>query len=285
MSNYLAVATVTETLRYMLQTEVNKAVSGAIVEAHRPEATPIAGKDAAAINIYLYQVLPNAAWRNQPYEARTQAGGTRSKDDTVARQRLVPINLHYLFSFYGNEKELEPQRLLGVALTTLEANSRLDPATIRSQRESYAYLRRPDVKPDEDSFLDEQVRRIQGVTLTALALNLEELSKLWSVFFQVPYALSVAYEASVVLLDVGSAVKPPLVRHEPQIGTVMGEPDTWEKGIAEQTARLEAEGKAKDEKRKAEEAKAAAANGEPEPDKPLPPDAPPPGRTGRKAKP
>ena len=32
-------------------------------------------------------------------------------------------------------------------------------------------------------------------------MNLEELSKLWSVFFQTPYALSIAYQASVVLIE------------------------------------------------------------------------------------
>jgi hypothetical protein len=32
-------------------------------------------------------------------------------------------------------------------------------------------------------------------------LSLEDLSKLWSIFFQIPYFLSVAYEASVVLIE------------------------------------------------------------------------------------
>ena len=36
---------------------------------------------------------------------------------------------------------------------------------------------------------------------TQSPLSLEELSKLWSVFFQAPYALSVAYQATVVLID------------------------------------------------------------------------------------
>ena len=36
---------------------------------------------------------------------------------------------------------------------------------------------------------------------TPISLNLEELSKLWSVFFQIPYTLSIAYMASVVLIE------------------------------------------------------------------------------------
>jgi hypothetical protein len=39
------------------------------------------------------------------------------------------------------------------------------------------------------------------VRLTPTTLSLEELSKLWSVFFQTPYALSVAYHAAVVAVE------------------------------------------------------------------------------------
>src|SRR6185437_14624534 len=42
------------------------------------------------------------------------------------------------------------------------------------------------------------------------ALSLEEMSKLWSVFYQIPYVLSVAYQAGVVLLDRDVAVRAPL---------------------------------------------------------------------------
>jgi hypothetical protein len=41
-----------------------------------------------------------------------------------------------------------------------------------------------------------------------LPLNLEELSKLWSVFFQTPHALSMVYSASVVLIETDAAVSP-----------------------------------------------------------------------------
>jgi hypothetical protein len=39
------------------------------------------------------------------------------------------------------------------------------------------------------------------VRFTPVALNLEELSNLWSVLFQVPYTLSVAYMGTVVLIE------------------------------------------------------------------------------------
>jgi hypothetical protein len=41
----------------------------------------------------------------------------------------------------------------------------------------------------------------ERVRVTLLPLSLEELSKLWSVFYQIPYALTLAYQASVVLMQ------------------------------------------------------------------------------------
>ena len=43
--------------------------------------------------------------------------------------------------------------------------------------------------------------QVESVKFTPLTLNLEELSKVWSVFFQIPYTLSVTYQASVVLIE------------------------------------------------------------------------------------
>ncbi len=49
-----------------------------------------------------------------------------------------------------------------------------------------------------NSKLDESVHSIK---LTLASVSLDELSKLWSIFFQTPYALSVAYQATVVLIE------------------------------------------------------------------------------------
>jgi len=56
----------------------------------------------------------------------------------------------------------------------------------------------------EQSDLADQV---ESVRLSPLSLNLEEMSKLWSVFFQTPYALSVVYQASVVLIQSEAATQ------------------------------------------------------------------------------
>jgi hypothetical protein len=69
MSNYLAIATVTATLARFLQSAIQLDLPGAKVTTVRPEAT--GGKTPElGMNIYLYQVTPNPAWRN--YDLRTR---------------------------------------------------------------------------------------------------------------------------------------------------------------------------------------------------------------------
>src|SRR5690606_36076631 len=51
---------------------------------------------------------------------------------------------------------------------------------------------------------------IDLIRITPQSLSLEELSKLWSVFFQTPYRISASYEASVVLIDGESEPQPSL---------------------------------------------------------------------------
>ncbi len=121
----------------------------------------------------------------------------------------MPLNLSYLFSFYGNEQDLEPQRLLGSVVGALHAQPTLSPEAIRRTVQGNGHLRRPDLDPQ--SYLDFQVERIERVKLTPINFSLEELSKLWSVFFQVPYALSVAYEAAAVLIEPGAPRRPGIV--------------------------------------------------------------------------
>ena len=50
----------------------------------------------------------------------------------------------------------------------------------------------------------------EKVRFTPLNLDLDALSNLWSAFFQAPYLLSVAYEASVVLLSPDENAQPSL---------------------------------------------------------------------------
>ncbi|BAY09379.1 DUF4255 domain-containing protein [Calothrix sp. NIES-2098] len=184
MSNFLAIATVTATLSQLLQSSVGVDVPGATVTTLRPDGLG-SGTPAPKVNLYLYQVTPNAALRNVDTP-------TRRADGTLIQRPQVALDLHYLLSFYGDETQLEPQRLLGSAASILHARPLLTRSMIRETISSttFNYL--------AGSNLAEEVELVK---FSPIGLNLEELSKIWSVFFQTPYALSVAYQGSVVLIE------------------------------------------------------------------------------------
>lgn len=197
MSNYLAIATVTAALRDILQDAALAAVPGADVTIKRPENISGDGQDKAAINLFLYQVVPNSTWSNADLPTRTSNG-------LLVRRPMVALDLHYLLSFHGSELELEPQRLLGNAVIALHAQPQLEPDAIQNTINNRSYLAQSDLST-----------QIERVRFSPLNLTLEELSKLWSVFFQIPYTLSIAYQASAVLIEAQEdvqALKPVLKR-------------------------------------------------------------------------
>lgn len=183
MSNFLAISTVTATLQRTLQANIQMDVDGARVTTVRPSdignGTPETG-----VNIFLYQVISNPALTN------IDATPLRSKGNPTKRQ--AALDLYYMLSFYGNDNELAPQRLLGSAIRTLNDVRVIPYDMIRDTCEdtTFTFL--------QDSDLADQIQRI---TLMPLDLNLEDLSKTWTVFFQTPYVLSVAYKALVVLIE------------------------------------------------------------------------------------
>jgi len=194
MSNHLAIATVTATLRQMLASTADECVPGAAVTTMRPDA-PGNGTVDPRVNLYLYQVTPNAAWRNSDLP-------TRNTDGHLTQRARAALDLHYLVTFYGNEVELEPQRLLGGVARTLHARPMLERTRIRDTVSN----------PTFASFLggSDLAEDVELVKFTPLALNLEELAKLWSVFFQTQYALSVAYLGTVVLIETDHEFHAPL---------------------------------------------------------------------------
>ncbi|MFN2467001.1 MAG: Pvc16 family protein [Gaiellaceae bacterium] len=199
MSNSLAIATTTVVLGDIVQSGLG-AVTGAMVTNVRPDEKDN-GAPSLEANVFLYQVTPNAALRNADLPTRTANGDLR-------RRPQLGLDLHYLVSFYGDEAILEPQRLLGGAVSALHARPVVTGSAIQAIIDASTGADLTDPRRylgDTDLF--EQVER---VSFTPLALNLEELSKLWSTLFGVPYVLSVVYEASVVLVEAQVAPKPAL---------------------------------------------------------------------------
>ncbi len=182
MSNFLAIATATETLKRLLLRAV-AVVPGANVTTERPDRPGPAGP---YVNLFLFQVTPNTALRNVDVPTRRPGG------DLVQRP-AVALDLHYLLSFHGNHVDLEPHRLLGGVARTLHARP------VLTRQDILAVTEGPDAHPLlVNSDLAEAVELVK---FSPTALSLEELSRLWSVFPQTPYTLSMTYQGSVVQIE------------------------------------------------------------------------------------
>ncbi len=199
MSNALAIATTTVVLADTVQSGLG-AVSGAKVTTVRPDEKEN-GAPAPEANVFLYQVTPNVALRNADLPTRTTNGNLR-------RRPQVALDLHYLVSFYGDDTTLEPQRLAGGVVSALHAR----PQVTRTAIEAIVAAAGGADAADPRAYLGETdlAEQVEHVTFTPLPLNLEELSRMWATLFRVPYVLSVAYQASVILIEAPLTAAPAL---------------------------------------------------------------------------
>lgn len=207
MSNFLAVATVSAALQRLLTPVVSAAVGGAEVWVDRSDVK----RQKSGVNIYMYRSSIDPVWRNEELPAR--------RDDGTLRVRpRIATSLHYLLTFHGKDNEMVPQRLMGATLATLHTRpiittQLIDDVTSEAGQPQgmHKFLALNDLVDAE-----EQVR------VSPDPMSLDELSKLWSVFFQSPYQLSATYRASAVLLEEtleSTLPAPPVLR--PQL-TVRG---------------------------------------------------------------
>jgi hypothetical protein len=183
MSNHLAVATVTAALKQTVQDALDADVPGAKAQVGRPEGN--VDHDAApVVNVFLYQATPNANGRNAFLPSHD--GGGRRRGPSVAA-----LDLHYILSFYGSASGYAPELLLGCVVRALESKPLITAATIqKAVEQSNGVLSKSDLH-----------RSLESIRATPITLSLDEMSKLWSVLFQIPYVLSVAYRLSPLFIE------------------------------------------------------------------------------------
>lgn len=183
MSNHLAIATVTATLGDLVHKAAEKALSSTVaLHFGRPTAAST-GATERKVHVYLYQVTPNAALRNNDLPTRNSEGG-------LTRRPQAALDLHYLLSFFGDDRTLEPDRMLGAVARDLHARP-----VLSAQAISDAIASRAELTGSDLAAAFEQVKFVPA------QLSLDEMSKLWSVMVQTPHVLSVAYQGTVVQID------------------------------------------------------------------------------------
>lgn len=184
MSNALAIAAVTATLRNLLEAGINgDTVLGFVrTTASPPDKARGNGDNDNQLNLFLYQTTLNAGWRNMDMPRQIKAG--------EVGQPPLPLNLHYMITAYARDNDdVLSHRILGRAMSVLHDHPLLGAGEIRAAL--------------ADADLHNQVERIR---ITPEPLSLEELSKLWTTF-QTQYRISAVYEATVVLIESQRAVR------------------------------------------------------------------------------
>jgi hypothetical protein len=194
MSTARAIAVVTNTLNRMLM-RVQMPLPGdppKDPELDQTAVTNLAPDKARSqqsgnqLNIYLYQVKPNANLRNQDMPGLVRSGETAYPP--------LAIDLYYLLTAWGaGDDDQLAHRALGWAMSLLHDQALLAPSELQAAP-----------IPQNDLY-----RQIERVRITPFPLSVEDISKLWTAF-ATNYRLSVAYQVSVLLLDSSRGMKAPL---------------------------------------------------------------------------
>ncbi|NQZ12327.1 MAG: DUF4255 domain-containing protein [Algicola sp.] len=186
MSNYLAIATTTAIFAQKINESLNRVanISAAPnVVTKRPDKPD---SQMVGAYVYLYKVEHNHNLRNNDL-------ATRATDGTLIKQPQVALDLDYHVTFYGRESTLEAQRLMGAVITDLHAN----PTITRVEIENFLEAQ------GEQSYLAESnlYEQRAAINIMPVQLSVEDISKMWSVFFQMPHEQSLNYRISVILME------------------------------------------------------------------------------------
>ena len=190
MSNYLGIAVITAAIQEIVQAAVHEVMPGAIVRVGPPRLVPAGEKE---VNIYLYRLSPNAYHRNNELPMRSGSGA-------LSRRPELAVDLHYVISFVGDQ-HLEAEVMLGKVASVLHAwpvHGFDELAKVVRAGAAFPFL--------EQAFA---VPHGEKVTLTPEYLSLDELSKLWTVFFQITHRTSLQYVVSPVLIYADMDPDPP----------------------------------------------------------------------------
>ncbi|MGH9866940.1 MAG: DUF4255 domain-containing protein [Candidatus Polarisedimenticolia bacterium] len=220
MSSALAIASVTAVMKDLLNNglidhNVASTVGNVSVTALAPDRVDEiqANNQSSHLNLFLYQVTPNTAWRNVALPSRDTRG------DRVSNPPLA-LDLHYLLTAYG-AFDLHAEILLGYGMQLLHETPVLTRNAIRTALAPPPVVGGGGGLPVELQSLatSELADQVEMVKISPETLNTEEISRLWTAL-QAHYRPTAAYQVTVVLIESKHATKTPLPVRERMIYTV-----------------------------------------------------------------
>jgi len=202
MSGPYAVAAVTKMLCTVIQralgshSELQTLGNVDPVGALPPNRIKVDSSEPNRLNLFLFQVSPNSAWRNEVLATRDTRG------DRVANTPLA-IDLHYLLTAYGTD-DFSADFLLGIGMQALHETPGLGRDAIRNLLQGAAIP-----KPFDKLTAGDLAEQFEQIKISPQYLSMEEMSKIWTAL-QANYRSSMAYHVSVVLIESKKPQRVPL---------------------------------------------------------------------------
>ena len=202
MSSPLAIAAVTAVLKSFLENSLISHDLAAVlggnvtVSAEPPDRIKSDTGVPDRINLFLFQVTENQAWRNLAQPARNGNG------DRIANQPLA-LDLSYLLTAYG-AGDFHAEALLGHAMFALHEMPVLTRQAIREAIPAPP----PATLPNRLTSAD-LAGQIEQIRITPQTMSVEEIAKIWSAL-HTQYRPTAVYKVSVVLIESRKSGRPAL---------------------------------------------------------------------------
>jgi hypothetical protein len=146
------------------------------------------------LNLFLYQITPNAGWRNVGLPSRNGQG------ERISNPPLA-LDLHYLLTAYGAE-EMHAEILLGYGMQLLHETPVLTRDAIRTALRAPTVVEAGGDLPAamRNLFTSELAEQVEMIKIAPQSLSTEEISRMWAAF-GAKYRPTAVYQASVVLIE------------------------------------------------------------------------------------
>lgn len=182
MGNFLAFASVTSTICYILE-EVNRDIGGIKISTKPLDAIDTQNP-ANGLNVFLYLVSPTSSVDAVETLVRDNRGYPMNNP-------ILSLDLHYIITATSSDNDdLVAQKILASAMRILNNH----PVLLRD-------LIRKAIRSKEGLESSDLADQIDDVRLTLNGLSTEDLTKIWARFPNANFRSSVAYVAQVVLLE------------------------------------------------------------------------------------
>jgi Pvc16 N-terminal domain len=204
MSNALSIAAVTAVIKNLLENGlVGDAIAASVgdvtVTALPPDKIQVGTDERAQINLFLYHVTQNrnVDWISPEFRDRH----SRMSNKPCSTIPPLALDLHYLLTAYG-PKDFQSEILLGYAMQMLYSSHVVKTEIIEKALKNVSYTSTSSVFSQAlaDVSVSDFAKRIGQIKISPEFLNMEEISKIWSVL-QTNYRPSATYNASMVLIE------------------------------------------------------------------------------------